>query len=68
MKNTISLEEFGYTSSTPEKVDVEKYIYNIKSGGHTSTPSTKEIPQDLIDTVKKYLLEDHKEFSRIFWG
>ncbi|HDR8202491.1 TPA: CpaF family protein [Bacillus cereus] len=68
MKNTISLEEFGYTSSTPEKVDVEKYIYNIKSGGHTSTPSTKEIPQDLIDTVKKYLLEDHKELIQESFG
>lgn len=54
MENVISLEELGYIPSIPERINIKNYIYNIKSGGHTSTPNTKEIPQDLIDTVKNF--------------
>lgn len=68
MGNVISLEELGYIPSIPERINIKNYIYNIKSGGHTSTPTTKEITEDLIDTVKKYLLKDHKELIQESFG
>ncbi|MRB43626.1 CpaF family protein, partial [Bacillus thuringiensis] len=57
MENVISLEDLGYIPLMPERINIETFIYIIKSGGHTSTTTNKEIPQDLIDTVKKYLLD-----------
>ncbi|HHT7155950.1 ATPase, T2SS/T4P/T4SS family [Bacillus cereus] len=68
MGNVISLEEFGYKPSVPERINIETFIYIIKSGGHTSTTTNKEIPQDLIDTVKKYLLDEHKELIQESFG
>ncbi|MCE0553113.1 hypothetical protein LQK80_00480 [Bacillus thuringiensis] len=68
MENVISLEDLGYIPLMPERINIETFIYIIKSGGHTSTTTNKEIPQDLIDTVKKYLLDEHKELIQESFG
>lgn len=71
MKNIISLEKYGYRTVKPQSINIEKFLYIIKEEhleSELTDLSKKEIPQELLDDVRRHLLENHKSLIQESFG